>query len=487
MAGAGVLAIISFSIVGCSSQSMLSGNAAEFVEQFQTAQRFEDSNEPQTNDVDYRLGTHDIKEIEEVPLDILEDYDMTGPQNSGIPTADVDSEVGNGESVVSNEDKKSIVYIYTAGNPDGDESGVTKLLLNGPNEAAVKQVLVPADDQALLRMAGVRSVADLKYNADEFQKLLVDFSAAVNDAYDQGLDKSKKSDDKEHWCADLSKAKLDKRWDLMPDSNSDKYLIKYKLAGKKHTARCSGYYYPGSKNGYVTLNMLYRYYVDHVFDHELFNSISNADVSQETDKSLQYFEAAGDRIPELNVALFQNFPVGNNYKMMLGSYVPPSGGNTFTSFSLSCLYKKDALWGTISAAKAKKLQDFGVLIGASFGMSANVVKDKDESSMYHSYISAGIDAKNQGAKVLVFCSNVDKKVNTVVNVYSNNVEAFTEAFKDAGLPVLVGNNVRSLKLIGIDIPVVEVQLGKCTKDQKSEIAGVLAKVIDKIYVSGGTS
>lgn len=482
MAGAGALAIISFSIVGCSSQSMLSGNAAEFVEQFQTAQRFEDSNEPQTNDVDYRLGTHDIKEIEEVPLDILEDYDMTGPQNSGIPTADVDSEVGNGESTVSTEDKKSIIYIYTAGNPDGDESGVAKLLLKGKDEPPVKQVLVPADDQALLRMAGVSSVADLKYTADEFQQLLVSFSTAVNRAYENGLDRSKRSDDEEHWCANVNKVKLDKRWDLMPDSNSDKYLIKYKLAGKEHTARCSGYY-SKTQFGYVTLDMLYKYYVEHEFNSELFNSISNADVSQEESKRQKYFEAAGDRIPELNVALFQNFPVRNNNKMMLGQYY----AGAYTSYALGCLYKKDALWGTISAAKAKKLQDFGVLIGASCGMSVNVVQDKDESSMYHSYISAGVDAKNQGAKVLVFCSNVDKKSDTVVNVSSSNVAAFKEAFEDAELPVRVGNNVTSLKQIGIDIPVVEVQLGKCTKDQKSDIAGVLAKVIDKIYVSGGIS
>lgn len=507
MAGVTFPAIFALGLVGCADQGFISETAGNWSTVFQTAVNADDSNEPQTNSVPYALDSHDIKEVEDVPLEELEEFDLTGPQNSGILKTDTNTLVGNDDADLDTENKPCI-YIYTAGNPENSADGKTTLKTDGVNE--IDGVIIPNNVATLKNLTGVKDLTKLKYSADEFQTLLVQFSEAVNNAY-----KGAKNPTSE-WCNFIGGAtkpktqKLEAAWGLF-DSDEGKNIswIEYNLGDDTRKAKCTGIYsiYKGSRHEtYVTPGLWWKYYTAKTYsDIQLPSKVTNkdgklvgdgvpifgkepADVSAYTTELKFLHEGTFKKIPILNAAVWQCYSTTNGESPMITMI------NSQT-YSLKASFTTDSMVGTTNG---EALAKFGSDIQTNCGTTVTVNTDKDESSMYHSFLSAAVEARKKNAAVIVSVNGKGTGKTTIeISGYdkdnsgnTNSIKtAWDEKFAELSDSVVLGiaddGSIQG-SYMGIGnvthadyIPYVGITLGS---EDLDKIAETLAEILKDLYM-----
>lgn len=451
-------------LVGCADQSFISETAGNFIDEFQRAESFEDSNEPQTNRVEYELGAHDIKEVEDVPLEELEEFDLTGPQNYGILKTDTNTAVGNATASVSSNDDPCI-YIYTAGNPEGGDDGIVKGLHVTGN--VKNTVILPANEVTLEHLTDVKNTRKLKYSADDFQKLLVEFTERVDAAYVKGRDSSS------GWCGNLKDKMLDVRWDLLGDLGGGVY-IEYKLGDETRKGKCTGYCeHITGVTSYVTLDMLYKHYglVSNTDIGSIWQELAGTSLETSIDpdskthnytKTNAFVGLSWTKMPLINSAVFTMYSTASGKKLNAHT-----GAGNFTSFALQGSFTVDSAV-SIDTSTAKELKEFGGAIGAECGAASNVKTDKDNSSMYHSGLSAAVEAIGSNACVFVSVSGKNTKDKTTkisVSDYAAKKDLWTETFDGVDNVKITGDvDSKMYANVGIgvdrDIHCIDIKIGK---------------------------
>ena len=485
------MAALSVCMVGCAPQDFLSGGAVDWTEISKQYQLGKESSEPQTNKIGYRPWQHDIKEVEEAPEEELEEYDLTGPQNNGILKTDTEAVGTETASISSAEEdaKDADLYFYTAGNTSGESAGTVTLAV-GKNGAEVSQVLVPTNEAALLAMTGAESVKSLSYSADDFQKMLMDYSETADKAYDKATVKG-------DWRAELgnkSAQKLNAYWNL-DGSVEKKKQVTYQVGGSDKTAWKTGYCTKSGKSGYVSLDLLYQYYVNTNYDESVFRpkselALANVDWDLRVDKASRQraFLDVAKNIPVLNQMVFSSFydkrQVTSGNKSTLGGY---KASGKVTSYTLNCTFAKDSNLD-IEKSYAENLKSFGQKMRAACGLSANCVSDADTGSTYHSLVSAGVEAMGSGAKAMVYVTQSSTD-GVKVLVPQTAKESFKKALEEEEDVTVesVGSNV--LESVGIKLKVVEVRVGsKVFEDEEkvAELAEAIASAVSSVYLNGGS-
>lgn len=489
-------------LVGCSDQDFLSSGISGINEEFSKYQKYKDSNEPQTNDEPYRIDNIDIKEIEEAPVAELDEYDMTGPQNSGIPNKETLSEIGSDDAVFIEEN--AAVYIYTVGNPGGGTAGLTSLHLNGIRKDTEDGVFVPDNADTLKDMLGVDSLSSVKYSADEFQNMLTDLASAADKAYVESL---KEDSD---WCIKIEDPMyLEQYWGIeqLGQTVEEINTRSYSIGSTEKRARITGYYGEANDKNVrlrptmVDLNTLFEYYVNDKceFNYGVKDNRNNAKENQPyqiftkrgLDKFPQYkdgsyaamkskagfFNNVAKDIPTLNSVIFQNYPMDNGistkeFNLRLNSF----GSKTF---SLKSNIKKDSFPSKVKPELAKKYDEFGKAIGTNLGATISTMYDKDESVMYHSPISGYIGAYAAGAKVFVYISYSSGNsitINATDDIFEEAKGAYSE-ITEVGRYNNLNEFVSEFKIPIIYICMGEKYMDESNKDNLDKVSSTTAKFI----------